>query len=249
MMAPLWNVFRPKVHPDTPGNVIKAAPPAGLTCDICHFTLGGTMIGHGDGTGQRFAHPDCYWEERAKHAEKGRDDALIEVVSAGYARDKADAAAHEATRRAEKAERQAKESIEALGRALNRIVQLEKWLPVANTPPGSHGCTNVMCDHGRENRIVQLETLEFPDLSSVSETTLDEVMADLIAATSIEPRHIMLDRDTWDTVFAELGSKGVAYFGKGPFDKFLFLDLPWGQVQVDRGPPATEERARAAPSD
>lgn len=38
-------------------------------CDICDLTLTGTRIGHGDGTGNRFAHPDCYWRERSEKAE------------------------------------------------------------------------------------------------------------------------------------------------------------------------------------
>jgi hypothetical protein len=48
------------------------------TCDICGFPLSGTMIGHGDGTGNRFAHPACYWQERAEKAE----DALAAIAQA-----------------------------------------------------------------------------------------------------------------------------------------------------------------------
>jgi hypothetical protein len=42
-------------------------------CDICglpfNAALGMTRVGHGDGTGQRFAHEVCYWRERALVAE------------------------------------------------------------------------------------------------------------------------------------------------------------------------------------
>jgi hypothetical protein len=41
------------------------SPDAGETrCDICKLPLEGTRIGHGDGTGQRFAHPECYYREK-----------------------------------------------------------------------------------------------------------------------------------------------------------------------------------------
>lgn len=43
---------------------------AKMKCDICHLPLEGTMIGCGDGTGSRFAHPSCYYrrESEAKDA-------------------------------------------------------------------------------------------------------------------------------------------------------------------------------------
>lgn len=33
-------------------------------CKICGLPIIGDMIGCGDGTGQDFAHPDCYWEAK-----------------------------------------------------------------------------------------------------------------------------------------------------------------------------------------
>lgn len=35
-----------------------------LKCDICALPLGDAMIGNGNGSGQRFAHPECYYRAR-----------------------------------------------------------------------------------------------------------------------------------------------------------------------------------------
>jgi hypothetical protein len=39
-------------------------------CVICNFPLVGTRIGAGDGSGQKFAHPSCYWQREAKRLEE-----------------------------------------------------------------------------------------------------------------------------------------------------------------------------------
>ncbi len=60
---------------------VEDAPEAELrTCDICGLPLAGSMIGNGDGTGQRFAHPECWyrkeadrWQAEAKRLEGERD--------------------------------------------------------------------------------------------------------------------------------------------------------------------------------
>jgi hypothetical protein len=44
--------------------------PAEILCDICGLPVEGSMIGHGDGTGQEFAHPGCYYRERADKLER-----------------------------------------------------------------------------------------------------------------------------------------------------------------------------------
>jgi hypothetical protein len=48
-------------------------------CDICRLPLEGTRIGNGDGTGQRFAHPECFYRARAEAAE-AREAALREAL-------------------------------------------------------------------------------------------------------------------------------------------------------------------------
>jgi hypothetical protein len=53
-----------------------------MKCSICSFGIDGSMIGTGDGTmknGGSFAHPDCYWRQRAEELE-ARNSALIEAV-------------------------------------------------------------------------------------------------------------------------------------------------------------------------
>ena len=44
-------------------------------CVVCQTTLyeGGAFRGMGDGTGQRFAHEECYWKNSAEASEKERD--------------------------------------------------------------------------------------------------------------------------------------------------------------------------------
>jgi hypothetical protein len=39
-------------------------------CNICGFPINGTMIGNGNGWGQDFAHPDCYWKEQCQIKDK-----------------------------------------------------------------------------------------------------------------------------------------------------------------------------------
>lgn len=41
-------------------------------CDICHLPIPPMepMRGHGDGTGQKFAHNDCWWREEAEKWQK-----------------------------------------------------------------------------------------------------------------------------------------------------------------------------------
>src|SRR3990167_1986419 len=41
-------------------------------CDICEvpFKSGDVRMGHGDGSGQRFAHRGCYWREKYEEADK-----------------------------------------------------------------------------------------------------------------------------------------------------------------------------------
>lgn len=39
-------------------------------CNICTLPLAGVMIGDGDGTGQKFAHPDCYYKKRMEESHR-----------------------------------------------------------------------------------------------------------------------------------------------------------------------------------
>ena len=45
----------------------------GSNCVICTTRIYGKMIGAGDGTGQNFAHPECYYRTRVEKAEAERD--------------------------------------------------------------------------------------------------------------------------------------------------------------------------------
>lgn len=38
-------------------------------CIFCELPIEGSMIGAGDGTGQKFAHPDCFWRDKAENLE------------------------------------------------------------------------------------------------------------------------------------------------------------------------------------
>lgn len=48
-------------------------------CVYCGFRITGTMIGAGDGTGQNFAHPDCYYRKECE-----RKDATIARLEKDY---------------------------------------------------------------------------------------------------------------------------------------------------------------------
>lgn len=45
------------------------------TCVICTLPLAGERIGAGDGTGQKFAHPSCYWRREAGQLRKALSEA------------------------------------------------------------------------------------------------------------------------------------------------------------------------------
>jgi hypothetical protein len=53
----------------------------GSDCAVCTTRIYGTMIGAGDGAGQKFAHPECYYRTRLDVAEAERD-ALLKVYEA-----------------------------------------------------------------------------------------------------------------------------------------------------------------------
>ncbi len=58
------------------------------TCNICGLPLTGSMIGNGDGTGQKFAHPDCYYRKKADALTVERDEARRALIEAKQQRDK-----------------------------------------------------------------------------------------------------------------------------------------------------------------
>lgn len=64
-------------HPNFPDK--KSAANNTERCDICALPLEGTMIGNGDGSGQRFAHPECYYRQRCVEIEK-RNSEMTERV-------------------------------------------------------------------------------------------------------------------------------------------------------------------------
>jgi hypothetical protein len=49
--------------------IFASVDEAARKCDICELPLTGEMIGNGDGTGQRFAHPDCYYRKQSERYE------------------------------------------------------------------------------------------------------------------------------------------------------------------------------------
>ena len=56
-------------------------------CDICTLPLSGAFIGNGDGTGQRFAHPECWYRKEMELAHKriaeqqAKIDELIQAIA------------------------------------------------------------------------------------------------------------------------------------------------------------------------
>lgn len=50
-------------------------------CCICDLPLHFTKIGAGDGSGNKFAHPECYWKSRANILELKVEDLRREIVS------------------------------------------------------------------------------------------------------------------------------------------------------------------------
>jgi hypothetical protein len=59
----------------------KRGVDTGSDCAVCTTRIYGTMIGAGDGAGQKFAHPECYYRTRLDVAESERD-ALLKVYEA-----------------------------------------------------------------------------------------------------------------------------------------------------------------------
>lgn len=60
-----------------------------ITCVHCRLPIYGKMIGAGDGTGQKFACPECYWRERARRLREALESAsgfcvLAEAGSVSY---------------------------------------------------------------------------------------------------------------------------------------------------------------------
>jgi len=45
----------------------------GIDCCLCNIRIYGTMIGAGDGTGQKFAHPECYYRMRVVELESAAE--------------------------------------------------------------------------------------------------------------------------------------------------------------------------------
>jgi hypothetical protein len=60
-------------------------------CVICDYPLVGTRMGAGDGSGQKFAHPSCYWQREAKTV-AGEVEAWRERFRALVGEDQPDAA-------------------------------------------------------------------------------------------------------------------------------------------------------------
>ncbi len=54
-----------------------------MKCNICGFDITGSFVGNGDGSGQEFAHPECYWETKYKELEK-QHNALLLAVNSDY---------------------------------------------------------------------------------------------------------------------------------------------------------------------
>lgn len=53
----------------------------GHVCVMCQLPIFGTLIGAGDGTGQQFAHPDCYYRHQLRLVEQEKSDAEARVTA------------------------------------------------------------------------------------------------------------------------------------------------------------------------
>lgn len=89
-------------------------------CDICGKQIIGTMYGHGDGSGGRFAHPICFKMEQLdywREASQRYRDALYSYRGCGEPLDSFvcyDATARELTRLWKEAQKEAEEQVCAL---------------------------------------------------------------------------------------------------------------------------------------
>lgn len=75
-----WHNTNLRTHRPLP--ISPVPKPEKRLCIHCGLPIEGAMIGAGDGTGQKFAHPECYYRKDAERLRKERDAALAHASEA-----------------------------------------------------------------------------------------------------------------------------------------------------------------------
>lgn len=121
-------------------------------CVKCGLPItGGKMYGAGDGTGQKFMDPECYWRERAEHAER-------QVVRLVDERDAARANHLKAMRERDEAILAHKVTTDYLGRTQNDLSEATCSCGHAVNLHTDKGCGACICESTFSARLSPRET-------------------------------------------------------------------------------------------